>query len=254
MTHCAGVVGIQIDDRLHLLRELPIFRRGSQPTEGTERELDLIQRRGALFRFWSRGTRPELRDPVVSSRRSFPLRPSSRRSRCMPQAGAFPSRPRRWTSLLRSAAAFGALFGSACHIYVPLDEPTPALGASVRVSITPDAAQALAGAVGRPVLQNLDGRFVGTRGDSVLVSVLMDRDPRYAQQSLRQEFSVSRSDIIQLQGQVISRRRTTLFGVGVVGLLALLVSQYSSSGGDPGPQNGPDPNAPLFSIGIPISR
>ena len=172
----------------------------------------------------------------------------------MPQVGAFPSRPRRWTSVLRSAAAIGALFGSACHIYVPLDQATPALGASVRVSITPDGAQALARAVGGPVLRNLDGRFVGTRGDSIRVSVLMDRDPRYAQQNLRQEFSVSRSDIVQLQSQVISRKRTTLFGVGVVGLLAMLASQFSSSGGDPGSQNGPDPNAPLFHIGFPISR
>lgn len=172
----------------------------------------------------------------------------------MPQAGRFPSRPRRWIPLLRSAAAFGALFGSACQIYVPLDPPAPAIGSSVRVLITPDAAQRLAREEGRRQPQHLDGRFVGTRGDSVRISVLLDRDPRYAQQSLRHELSLSRSEVVQFQGEVISRRRTTLLGVGVVGLLVYLFSQFSSSGGDPGPKNGPDPNAPLFSIGIPISR
>jgi len=172
----------------------------------------------------------------------------------MPQAGGFPSRPRRWIPLLRSAAAFGALFGSACHVYVPLDQPTPALGASVRVLITPDAAQRVAQEEGRPVSQHLDGRFVGTRGDSVRVSVLLDRDPRYARQSLRHELFLSRSEVVQFQGAVISGRRTTLLGVGVVGLLALLISQYSSSGGDPGGQDGPDPNAPQLRIDIPIFR
>ena len=165
-----------------------------------------------------------------------------------------PSRPRRCMPLLRSAAALGALFGSACHVYVPLDQPAPALDSSVRVSITPSAAQALAQEVGRPVVQNLDGRFVGTRGDSIRVSVLMDRDPRYAGRNLRHELAVSRSDVVQIQGEVISTRRTALVGVGGVGLLALLISRFSSSGGDPGDQGGPDPNSPQFRFGISISR
>ena len=172
----------------------------------------------------------------------------------MPQAGGFPPRPRRWIPLLRSAAAFGALFGSACHVYVPLDEPAPALGSAVRVSITPDAAQALAQNMGRPVLQHLDGRFVGTREDSVRISVLIDRDARYEQQSLRQELSVARSDVVQFQGQVISNRRTVLLGAGVVGLLVLVYSQMSSTSGDPGAGNSPEPGAPQFRIGIPIFR
>ncbi len=170
----------------------------------------------------------------------------------MPQVGAFPSRPRRWTSVLRSAATIGALFGSACHIYVPLEQATPALGASVRVSITPDAAQALAGAVGRPVLQDLDGRFVGTRGDSLRISVLMDRDPRYVQQTLRQEFAVSSSEIVQIQAQVISAKRTALFGLGVAGLLSMLFTQRSATSGDPGGQDSPSPGAPQIRVGIPI--
>jgi hypothetical protein len=173
----------------------------------------------------------------------------------MPQAGGFTPRPRRWIHLLRSAAAVGALFGSACHVYAPLDQPVPTLGSAVRVSITPDAAQRVARETGRPALQQVDGQFVGSQGDSVRISVLIDRDPRYAQQTLRQVFSFSQSDVVQYQSHVFSRRRTTLLGVGAVGLLALLISQYASSGGDPGPTDGgPDPGSPAIRIGIPIFR
>ena len=170
----------------------------------------------------------------------------------MPQAGGFPSRPRRWTPLLRSAAAVGALLGSACHVYAPLEQPTPDPGSSVRVSITPDAARRVALQTGRPALQQVEGRFVESRGDSLRLSVLADRDPRYAQQTLRQVLSFSRSDIVQTQSQVFSGRRTAMLGVGAVGLLALLISQYESSGGDPGHSSGPEPGSPAIRIGIPI--
>jgi len=95
---------------------------------------------------------------------------------------------------------------------------------------------------------------VESQGDSVRISVLIDSDPRYAQQRLRQAFSFSQSDIVEYQSHVFSGRRTTLLGVGAVGLLALLISQYAASGGDPGPSNGPDPQAPMIRIGIPIFR
>jgi hypothetical protein len=120
--------------------------------------------------------------------------------------------------------------------------------------ITPDAARRVALETGRPAIQNVEGRFLESQGDSVRLSVLTDRDPRYAQQSLRQVFSFSQSDVVQYQSQVFSRRRTTLLGVGAVGLLALLISSYESSGGDPGPSNGPEPGAPAIRIEIPIFR
>lgn len=172
----------------------------------------------------------------------------------MPQAGGFPSRPRRWTTLLRSAAAVGVLLGSACHVYAPLEQPTPDPGSSVRFSITPDAARRVALQTGMPALQHVEGRFLESQGDSVRLSVLTDRDPRYAQQRLRQMLSFSRSDIVQMHSQVFSGRRTALLSVGAVGLLALLIRQYESSGGDPGPSNGPDPAAPAIRIRIPIFR
>jgi hypothetical protein len=102
--------------------------------------------------------------------------------------------------------------------------------------------------------QDLKGRYEGSAGDSIRVSVLIEQDPRYPQQRLRQEFSVSRSEVIQVQTEVFSRRRTTLLGVGVVGLVAVLISQYSSSGGDQGPSDGPPDVSPAIRVGIPIFR
>ena len=62
--------------------------------------------------------------------------------------------------------------------------------------------------------------------------------------------SFSDSEIVQIQSHVFSGRRTALLGVGAAGLLALLVSSYESSGGDPGPSNGPDPGSPMIRIGL----
>jgi threonine dehydratase len=93
-----------------------------------------------------------------------------------------------------------------------------------------------------------------SQGDSLRLSVLTERDPRYAQQTLRQVLSFSDSDIIQVERQVFSGRRTALLSAGAVGLLALLISQWESSGGDPGPSTGPDPGSPAVRIGIPIFR
>jgi hypothetical protein len=101
---------------------------------------------------------------------------------------------------------------------------------------------------------HLEGRYVASQGDSVRVAVLMEQNG-YAGQRMRQEFSVSHSEVVQIQSEVFSRRRTMLLGVGVVGILAVVFNQYSATNADPGNSNGPNPDAPAIrTIGISISR
>ena len=135
--------------------------------------------------------------------------------------------------LARRAAALGVLFTSACQVYVPAGTPAPTPGSSVRVLIEPDAVERVREEAGQPMPPYLKGRLLGSGGDSVRVSVLMPVSPQDVQRN-RQVFSVSYSEVLEIQREALSRPRTALLAATVLGLLVLAFASAESSGGSQG--------------------
>ncbi len=163
----------------------------------------------------------------------------------------------RWRlRLSRGAAALALLFGSACRVYVPVASSAPAPGTSVRVFIQPDAVQRVRQeAAGQPMPPHLDGRLLGSNGDSVRISVLMALAPP-ATQRTRQVFSIASSEVVEMQREVFSRNRTVLLGATVATLLGLAFNAITSSGGaQPDiPGGGDPPPSIIAAFRIVISR
>lgn len=144
------------------------------------------------------------------------------------------------------AAMLAAVLGSACYVYVPAGDPAPPVGEAVRVLVQPAAAERLSGEAGRP-MPSLEGRVVETAQDTLRVSVVIQQNSGASIERPRQVFSVASSEVLQVQREELSVRRTVLLGAGSVALLAVLISRFDAIiGGDPGDDSYPGDIAPAI--------
>ena len=153
------------------------------------------------------------------------------------------------TSLLTGAIMVGVLFLSSCYVYVPVASPPPP-GEPVRLLLGADAQQRLSAQAARTIT-TLEGRLTGADADSIRVSTRLTTGPeRGTGSQLRQVFTVSRSEIVQIQAEELSRTRTALLGGALLTAVVTVIYLLSATeGGDPGDRPPTFPDAPSISPG-----
>ena len=150
-------------------------------------------------------------------------------------------RPRRWRPL--GAAACAALLGvqAACYSYQPLQFGAVPSDRRVAVVLNDSGRAALAERVGS-AMEYLDGRVVGTRGDSLVLSVFKTRDLRGDEARWTGEaVAIPNTGIAGYRNRAISKSRSLLLTATMVGVFLVVTSRSLDVFGDP---KGEDPVPP----------
>ena len=144
---------------------------------------------------------------------------------------------------------------AACYTYRPI-AGTPPVGSDVRVNVTDEEALRLREQTGDLSL-TVDGRFTGTSGDSVFISVATYRTAATAgSRQMRQALAISREGLEGFASRELSYLRSGIVGV-IAGTGMVLVMREVIVGGsnDDIDENGGNPTGTLIPIiRIPVGR
>jgi hypothetical protein len=146
------------------------------------------------------------------------------------------------------------LFGQGCYTYRPAQLPGVEPGVQVRVLLRDDDPFRLRPRADEDGGYRLDGSFVRLTEDSLSLSVWLGEAYRGTPfESVRQEYTFPRGDILRVEHRQFSRLRTTLLGAGIaVGIVALIkgigqvIHDGAGQGGEP-----PLPPVPPVELLIP---
>lgn len=123
-----------------------------------------------------------------------------------------------------SGALFLAVLAtSGCYHYVAIDPDAIAPDETVRVNVTPAAAQRFSGDLGVYTTE-VDGKLASLGADSLTVAVPIERKYRgIAIDSTAQTLTLAKSELVDVRRSELSRGRTALTVAGVLAGFALLV-------------------------------
>lgn len=158
---------------------------------------------------------------------------------------------RRWTLM----PLFVACFTAGCYTYSPMSG-VPPVGSDVRVTLSDDEALRVSEQTG-DLSRTVDGRFTGTVGDTVFLSVVTFRAAAEVAGSrqLRQSLAISQVGLEGFASKELSLVRSGLVA-GLAGAGMVLVIREVVVGGSDDPDgDGGNPTGTLIPIiRIPIGR
>lgn len=158
----------------------------------------------------------------------------------------------RWP---RAAVALAALwFSAACYTYRPISGMPP-VGSDVRVTVTDAEALRLREQTG-DLAHDLDGRFTGTSGDTLFLSVITYRtEATSGSRQMRQALAISRDGLDGLASRRLSYLRTGILGALAGTGMVLVMREVVVGGTNTDNGDGGNPIGTLIPIiRIPVGR
>jgi hypothetical protein len=130
------------------------------------------------------------------------------------------------------------VLGGACYRYTPIDLPSSALGAEVRVRLTDAGAITLAPLVGNRI-ELVDGRVSSIADTAVTLAVTGTTDRLGLETPWRGEQLIfPRATLAEFQGRSLDRRRSYVAGGIAAGLMAAVGIGFSITGNGGGGRTG----------------
>lgn len=138
---------------------------------------------------------------------------------------------RRRAGLPRPAVLLVLVFVTGCYTFQPVVGHRIDPGTRIRIHLSDEGSARISGQVGQPV-SSLDGRVVSVRSDTLLVTVAWGG--LYAGtpfEGRRDTLAINHEEIFRMERSRFSAGRTTLLGLGLVGLGALVIDWLAGDGG-----------------------
>lgn len=160
------------------------------------------------------------------------------------------------TRVNRTLVALVVMWSSAaCYTYRPI-AGVPPVGSDVRVTVTDEEALRLREQTGE-LSHTLDGRYTGTSGDTLFLSVATFRtEVTSGARQMRQALAISREGLEGFASRELSYLRSGIVGaLAGTGMLLVVREVVVGGGGDDTDENGGNPTGTLIPIiRIPVGR